>query len=149
MSGLLRSRKRYLRRSSSFVLLFSSIGNGGVSASARVRRVLTRISISPVFRLVFTAPERASTTPVTAITNSLLRRVAFSKPASSISPFSKISCMIPVRSRRSTNIIPPLFLLFCTQPIRVTVSPILAVVTSVQRWVRFIPFIDSAISLPP
>ena len=34
--------------------------------------------------------------------------------------------MIPERSRRSTKIIPPLFLAFCTHPIRVTSLPIIS-----------------------
>ena len=51
MSGRLKSRKRYSRRSSSFVLLFSSIGNGGVSDSARMRKDFARTSmlLSPDF----------------------------------------------------------------------------------------------------
>ena len=89
-------------------MLFSSIGNGGTSASDRTRRDFTRSSISPVARFLLTAPPLSSTTPVTAITNSLLSLPAFAKPSSSMLPFSKINCMIPERSLKSTKIIPPL-----------------------------------------
>ena len=56
----------------------SSTGNGGVSASERILKAVATISISPVARFLFTAPARALTLPVTAITNSLLRWAAFS-----------------------------------------------------------------------
>ena len=42
------------------------MGKGGVSDSERMRMELALISMAPVARLVFTAPERASTRPVTA-----------------------------------------------------------------------------------
>ena len=125
----------------------SSIGNGGVSASERMRKDSAFTSSSPVARFSLTAPERAITSPSTAMTNSLRSFAAFSKPSSLIGPFSKIICIIPLLSRRSTKIIPPLLRLFCTQPIRVTFFPISAFVTSAQRQVLFRPFMDSAIFL--
>ena len=120
ISGLLKSRKRYFKRSSSLVLEFSSIGNGGVSDSDKMRRLLARTSMAPVARFSLTAPERASTRPVTAITYSLLNFSAFAKLSAPQSLSSKMICRIPERSRKSTKIIPPLFLLFCTQPMTVT-----------------------------
>ena len=112
-----------------------------------MRISFARISISPVFKFSLTAPERATTLPATAIQNSLRSRSAFAKLSLPQSASSKISCRMPERSRKSTKIIPPLFLLFCTQPITVTVSPIFAVVSSVQRWLLFKPFIVSAMFL--
>ena len=106
-----------------------------------------RTSIAPVFRFSFTAPERFSTTPVTATTNSARSFVAFSNPSAPVSLSSKINCMIPERSRKSTKMMPPLFLLFCTQPITVTVCPTFSFVSSAHRHVRRRPFIDSAIFL--
>ena len=107
--------------------------------------LFARTSIAPVFNLSLTAPERFITSPVTAITNSLLSFSAFAKPSLSISPSSKITCKIPERSRISTKIIPPLLRCFCTQPITVTSLPTFASLNSAQRHVRFRPFIDSAI----
>lgn len=86
----------------------TKLGQLSYSASDRTRRDFTRSSISPVARFLLTAPPLSSTTPVTAITNSLLSLPAFAKPSSSMLPFSKISCMIPERSLKSTKIIPPL-----------------------------------------
>ena len=145
ISGRRRSRKRYSRRRSSFVLLFSSIGKGGVSDSARIRKDSALTSMAPVARFSFTAPERASTRPSTAITNSLLNFSAFSKFSVPQSFSSKMIWRIPERSLKSTKIIPPLFLLFWTQPMTVTFSPIWADVNSVHLWDRFSPTIDSAL----
>ena len=111
-SGRRRSRYRYFKRSSSFVLLFSSMGNGGTSDSERIRRDLARTSMVPVFKLGFAAPDRFSTIPVTATVNSLLNRSALEKLSSPQSLSSKMIWMIPERSLRSVKIIPPLFLLF-------------------------------------
>src|SRR5699024_1817437 len=122
------------------------MGKGGTSDSESTRREFTRSSGSPVARCSFTAPPRFSTTPVTAITNSLLSFPAFSNPASSMLPFSKISCMIPERSLRSTNTIPPLLRAFCTHPINVILLPVISFVTSAQRQVLCSPFILSAIA---
>ena len=133
---------------SSLVLLSASIGNGGVSDSDNTRIALARTSILPVASLSFTAPERAVTSPVTATTNSLRSFSAFANPSLPISLSSKINRKMPERSLRSTNIMPPLFLCFCTHPITVTVSPIFCSLSSAQRHVRFKPFIDSAI-VPP
>ena len=144
-SGLRRSRNLYFKRISSFVFDSVSIGKGGVSASAKMRTCLARTSISPVARFSFTAPPRFSTVPVTAITNSLRIFSALAKASSPQSASSKISCKMPERSRRSTNMIPPLFLCFCTQPITVTVSPTFFTESSPQRWLLFNPCIDSAI----
>ena len=147
ISGLRRSRYLYLSLNSSFVLLFSSIGKGGTSDSARIRRDSARSSISPVARFSFTAPPRFSTVPVTATTNSLLSLPAFSKPSWSMLPFSKIICMIPERSRRSTKTSPPLLRAFCTHPIRVTLLPTISFVTSAHRHVLCSPCILSAMFL--
>ena len=94
------------------VLLFSSMGNGGVSDSESTRMDLARTSMAPVARFWFTAPERASTRPVTAITNSLRSFSAFAKFSAPQSLSSNIICKMPERSRKSTKMIPPLFLLF-------------------------------------
>ena len=146
-SGLRRSRYLYFKRISSFVLLFSSIGKGGVSASERIRICSAMISISPVARFSLTAPALFSTLPTTATTNSLLSFSAFAKFSLPHLSSSKISCKIPLLSRRSTKMIPPLFLCFATHPITVTVSPMLAADTSVHLWVLFNPCIDSAMSV--
>ena len=144
-SGRLKSRKRYFSRSSSLVLEFSSIGKGGVSDSDRIRRPDARTSMAPVARFSLTPPDRASTFPVTAMTNSLRSFSAFEKLSAPQSLSSKMICKIPLLSLKSTKIMPPLFLLFCTQPITVTCSPTLAVPSSVHLWDRFSPIIDSAI----
>ena len=144
-SGRRKSKKRYFNRSSSFVLLSASIGNGGVSDSESTRISFARNSIAPVSRFSFTAPERFDTVPFTATTNSLLSFSALANPSASISPSSKITCKIPDRSRTSTKIIPPLLRCFCTQPITVTSCPSFASLNSAHLQVRFNPFIDSAI----
>ena len=123
----------------------SSMGKGGVCASDKMRRFKARISIWPVAIFSLMAPPRFSTRPVTAITNSLLSVPAFSKPSVPISFSSKTNCNRPERSRRSTKIKLPRFLLFWTQPMTVTCSPMCALDTSVHRCVRCKPFIDSAI----
>jgi hypothetical protein len=120
------------------------MGKGGVSDSERMRRLAALTSIAPVARFSLTPPERASTLPVTAMTNSLLSFSAFVKLSVPQSHSSKIICKIPLLSLRSTKIMPPLFLLFCTHPMTVTVSPTLAVLSSVHLWDRFSPIIDSA-----
>ena len=111
-SGRLRSRYLYLSLISSLVLLFSSIGNGGVSASDSIRRLLATTSMSPVARFSFTAPARLHTVPSMAATNSERSFPAFSKHSAPHCDSSNITCNIPLLSRRSTKIIPPLFLLF-------------------------------------
>ena len=143
--GRLKSRKRYFRRSSSFTVISASIGKGGVSDSDKIRMLSTFTSMSPVSRFSFTAPLRFSTVPVTAITNSALKEAAFLKPSSPIVSSSKYNWIKPLLSRKSTRIRLPRFLLFCTHPIRVTVSPIFSLETSVHLWDRFNPFMDSAI----
>ena len=143
--GRLKSRKRYFRRSSSFTVISASIGKGGVSDSDKIRILSTFTSISPVARFSFTAPLLFSTVPVTAITNSALKEPAFLKPSSPIVSSSKYNWINPLLSRKSTKIRLPRFLLFCTHPIRVTVSPIFSLETSVHLWDLFNPFMDSAI----
>ena len=118
--------------------------NGGVSASARIRSSVGNTSISPVARFSFTAPERFATVPTTATTYSERSFVAFSITAASVFPSSHTIWMIPERSLTSTNTSPPLFLFFCTHPIIVTVSPILAADSSAHLCVLLSPFIDSA-----
>src|SRR5699024_9802966 len=54
--------------------------------------------------------------------------------------------MIPERSLRSTNTIPPLLRAFCTHPINVILLPVISFVTSAQRQVLCSPFILSAIA---
>ena len=149
MSGLLRSRKRYFRRTSSFVLEFSSIGNGGVSDSDKILSSSGLISIAPVARFSLTAPERFSTVPTIATTNSLLSFAAFSRSALSVLPSSKTTWISPERSRTSTKTSPPLFLFFCTHPMMVTFSPMFASESSAHRCVLFSPVIDSAILISP
>ena len=144
-SGRRRSNVRYFRRTSSFVLEFSSIGNGGVSASERIRISFAMISISPVAKFLLIPPARSATSPVIATTYSLLNFSAFAKLSLPHLSSSKITCKIPLRSRRSTKIIPPLLRLFCTHPITVTVSLTFLLLTSVHLWVLCNPFIDSAI----
>ena len=130
MSGRRRSRYLYLSLISSFVLESSSMGNGGVSASDSTRRLSAITSISPVASFSFTAAVLRCTLPVMAITNSLRSVPAFSKPSVPITGSSNTTCIRPLLSRRSTNMSEPRFLLFCTQPIRVTSLPISPVVTS-------------------
>ena len=144
ISGLRRSKNRYLRRKSSFVWEFSSMGKGGVSASDRMRISEAITSISPVFRLSFTAAARFSTVPVTATTYSLRREPAFAKPSLPTFGSSKTIWSRPERSRKSMKIKLPKFLRFCTQPMTVTCWPISLPDTSVHLWVLCRPFIDSA-----
>ena len=143
-SGLLKSRQRYFNRKSSFVLIFSSIGNGGVSDSDNTRICSATTSISPVFKFSLTAPERFCTFPTTAITYSLRIPYAFLKPSLPTVFSSNKICKIPLLSLKSTKMSAPRFLLVCTQPITVTVSPIFAAETSVHLCVLFKPTIDSA-----
>ena len=145
--GLLKSRYLYCNLNSSLVLIFSSTGNGGVSDSDKMRSVLTVTSISPVAKSSLIAPPRFLTTPSTAITNSLLRFLAFSKTSLSFS--SNTNWRIPDLSLKSIKIRLPKFLLFWTQPITVTVSPIFLLLTSVHLWLLWSPCIDSAITFPP
>ena len=145
ISGRLRSRNLYLRRISSLVFEFSSTGNGGVSASERILISSAMISISPVLRLGLIPPSLLLTLPVTAITNSERSFSAFVYPSAPTLLSSKISWRIPLLSLRSTKMIPPLFLLFCTHPMTVTFSPIIELSTSVHLLVLLRPNIDSAI----
>ena len=145
--GFLKSRYLYFNLNSSLVLASSSTGNGGVSASDKILSVFTVTSISPVAIFSLTAPLRCLTTPSAAITNSLLRFLAFSKTSPSFS--SKTNCKRPERSLKSIKIKLPKFLLFWTHPITVTVSPIFLLDTSVHLWLLWSPCIDSAIILPP
>ena len=129
-SGRRRSRYRYCKRKSSLVLEPVSMGNGGVCASERIRICPARTSISPVERDAFTAPALFSTVPTTAITNSLRSFSALAKCSPPQSLSSKTTCIRPERSRRSTKIIPPAFLCFCTHPIRVTSFPVSCIPSS-------------------
>ena len=134
---------------SSLVFAFASIGNGGVSDSERMRIAFALTSKFPVVRFSLDAPLLFSSTPVTAIQNSARNFPAFAKASLPQSSSSKTICKSPERSRRSTKIRLPLFLLFCTQPITVTSSPILALTTSAHLWLLFKPNIDSAIIFSP
>ena len=147
ISGLLRSRHLYLSLISSLVWIFSSIGNGGVSDSERILKVLAAISMSPVFKFSLTAPLLLITSPSTAITNSLRSVYALSKPSLPIIFSSKRIWRIPLLSLKSTKISEPRFLLLATQPITVTFLPISADETSVHLCDLFKPTIDSAILL--
>ena len=147
-SGRRRSKKRYFKRSSSLVFVFSSIGKGGVSDSERMRSVLARTSSSPVGSFGF-GSERRSRRPSTAMQYSLFKLCALWNTSSPQSSSSKISCRIPLRSRRSVNTTPPLLRLRCTQPMTVTSLPRVAPTTSPQRCVLFKPLIDSDILYLP
>ena len=103
----------------------------------------------PVFSFSFTAPPLFWTTPVTARTYSFLIVAAFANPSLPTDVSSNRICIRPERSLRSTKIREPRFLLFCVQPISVTVLPIISSVTSAHLQVRFSPIIDSAISPTP
>ena len=130
---------------SSLVFEFSSIWNGGVCDSERTLIDVAITSISPVFKFSFTAAERFWTIPSTATTNSLLKVPAFAKPSAPTLFSSNTICNIPLLSLKSIKIRLPKFLLFCTHPITVTFSPILALDTSVHLWLLCKPCIDSAI----
>ena len=58
-------------------MLFSSIGNGGTSDSERILKDFALISMVPVFKFGFAAPERFSMVPTTATVNSLLNFFSF------------------------------------------------------------------------
>ena len=111
ISGLLKSRHLYFNLKSSFVLILASIGNGGVSDSERIRSCDATTSISPVLRFSFTAPERFSTFPTTAITYSFLSVYALSNPSFPTEFSSNTICKRPLLSLKSTNISEPRFLL--------------------------------------
>ena len=127
------------------MLIFSSIGKGGVSDSERILKDSAAISISPVLRFSLTAPLLFTTLPTTAITNSFLKVYALSKPSLPMIFSSKSICKMPLLSLKSTNISEPRLRLLATQPITVTVLPISAPDTSVHLCVLFKPTIDSAI----
>ena len=91
ISGLLKSKHLYLSLISSLVLIFSSIGKGGVSDSERILKDSAAISISPVLRFSLTAPLLFTTLPTTAITNSFLKVYALSKPSLPMIFSSKVS----------------------------------------------------------
>jgi len=109
-----------------------------------MRRLVAITSISPVFKFSLTAAERFCTVPSTATTYSLLKVPAFANPSAPTLSSSNTICNRPLLSRRSIKIRLPKFLLFCTQPITVTFSPMLALLTSVHLWLLCKPFIDSA-----
>ena len=77
ISGLLRSKYLYFNLKSSFVLLSSSIGNGGVAASDKILISLAITSKCPVSRFSLVAPALFSNLPTTAMQNSALSFSAF------------------------------------------------------------------------
>ena len=92
---------------SSCVVVSSSIGNGGVRASDRMRISLARTSTAPVASLGFTVSgERLETTPVTASTYSPRTRSARAC-ASAETSGRATTWHSPSRSRRSMNTTPP------------------------------------------
>ena len=147
-SGRRRSRNLYLSLRSSLVLDSASIWNGGTSDSESMRSCFARTSYSPVASSVLTPPARFSSVPTTAMQYSARSLSAFSKDCVPQSDSSNMICNMPVLSRRSVNMMPPLFLLFCTQPITVTSLPVGAPTTSAHLCVLFKPSIASAITVP-
>ena len=122
-SGLLRSRYRYCSLSSSLTIAWSSIGKGGVSASENISIRETSTSISPVGMWGFLSfsPLKA-TVPSTPMTNSDLRVFACRKPFGSLSS-EKTSWVMPLLSRRSTNMRLPRSRCLLTQPSMITFFP--------------------------
>src|SRR5688572_4072699 len=120
--GRRRSRYRYFRRTSSDTGVSSAIGNGGVLASFNSTSRRTTTSTSPVgsFGLIVSA-DRRRTRPTAPITNSERSRLAFAMSGSS--SLSNTTCVIPPRSRISTNSNPPRSRTLCTHPSRTTSAP--------------------------
>src|SRR4030043_895508 len=133
---LRRSRYLYFIRSSSPPSVSSSIVNGGISLRLRIFSSSTSISISPVGVLGFLLL-RSFTFPAAWITNSRPSFLAFSQSSLLVSRL-KTSCVTPYRSRRSTNVIPPRSLDFCTHPQRITLLPSSFRLSSPQVFVLYI-----------
>ena len=132
------SKYRYFIRNSSPPSVWSSMVNGGTLEGFNMSKSDTLISISPVGIFLF-LELRSITVPLTLITNSLpsflacLHRLMFSSMLNA-------SCVIPYLSLRSTKVIPPRSLFFCTQPLSITSSPTLFMFNSPQVLVLNILF---------
>jgi hypothetical protein len=112
-----------LRRRSSEAWTSSSIGKGGVFASARTRISRARTSTAPVASLGFTVSgERRATSPTTATTYSLRTRSA-AEWASFDTSGRATTWQIPSRSRTSMKMTPPRSRRVAAQPMSVTVFP--------------------------
>ena len=102
----------------------SSIWNGGVTDVLRTSAWSVRTSISPVASLVLVVSSpRARTTPWILMGHSGRIVSAILKASPSECSGSKVSCVMPSRSRRSQKIRPPWSRRRLTQPVRVTSSP--------------------------
>ena len=145
--GRRKSRYRYFRRRSSFGETESSIWNGGVSDSERIRSSFAISSIFPVFMFGLTfSGVLAAISPRTASTYSLRMVSALANRACSAVLPSMAICTRPVLSRRAMNISCPRSRLRCTQPITVTSCPIIVSFTSQHIQLLFKPVNDSPIS---
>ena len=98
--------------------VLSSIVNGGVIEAFKISNLETKTSMAPVGILEF-LDSLSITVPVTCITNSLPKDFAFSIISVGVRSSSKINCVTPYLSRKSTQIIKPLSRVFCTQPAKV------------------------------
>ena len=87
--------------------VLSSIVKGGVTDAFKISNFETNTSIAPVDILEF-LDSLSITIPVTCITNSLPKDFAFSIISFGVRSSSKINCVIPYLSRKSTQTIKPL-----------------------------------------
>src|SRR4051812_25710640 len=128
---------RWRRRIISSTWPSSSMGNGGVSDSARCSASSTESSISPVARLGLTLPgSRLTTSPAADSTCSGRSRWASAWAPGAVSGW-KTSCTTPERSRRSMKIKPPWSRRRCTQPATRTCSPSRAASSSPAQASRY------------
>src|SRR5215207_7375924 len=151
--GRRRSRYRYLSRVSSAASFSGAASSwkGGVRASFRTRTSSARTSTPPVGSFgLRTASSRTATRPRTATTYS--PRTSFARAcAPGASSASKTICVMPSRSRRSTNVKGPKSRRTATQPISTTSrpasgarnSPHECVRSNSPRWSRLIGMIPS------
>ena len=99
----------------------SRTSKGVVCAPLSTRSSVTNSSTSPVGILSVFA-SRSRSVPAAITTYSLFRPEAFSNTARSVES-SKISCRMPVVSRRSAKITPPLSRHFAMEPATVICVP--------------------------
>ena len=112
-----------MRRRSSPTVASSSIGKGGVFASASTRISRASTSTAPVASFGFSVSgERRATSPTTATTYSPRTRSAAAW-ASFDTSGRATTWQIPSRSRRSTKTTPPRSRRVAAQPMSVTVCP--------------------------
>jgi len=95
-----------LRRTGSPASVSSEISNGGVSDREKIWSCRASISISPVGNLGFLFSPREMTVPAIAMQNSE-RSSPASVCASGFTSGPNITCVMPLRSRRSMNTRPP------------------------------------------